>query len=146
VEPLESYLHTHIPLSAAMGVRVIDVNRRRVVLRAPLGPNINHQSTLFGGSAAAIATLAAWSWLWVRTAELPSRPRLVVRSSAIEYLAPVEGDFEAICEGTEDEEYARFLIGLERKGKARIDLRARLEWNGIVAADLRGVFVALREA
>ena len=50
---VERYLHRHIPLTAAMGVRVAAVTLQRAELRAPLAPNINHRETVFGGSAAA---------------------------------------------------------------------------------------------
>jgi thioesterase domain-containing protein len=57
---LERYLHEHIPLSHAMRVGVVTVDAGTVVLRAPLEPNINHRETVFGGSASALAILAAW--------------------------------------------------------------------------------------
>src|SRR5262245_21829556 len=58
---VERYLHQNIPLSAAMGVRVGSATPHRVELAAPLAPNINHQSTVFGGSASALAMLSAWT-------------------------------------------------------------------------------------
>ena len=60
---LEHYLYEHIPLSLAMQISVIDVRDDGVTLRAPLAPNINHTNTIFGGSASAVAILAAWSKL-----------------------------------------------------------------------------------
>lgn len=63
---LEHYLHDHIPLSKAMAVSVASVAPHEVVLRAPLAPNINHRDTVFGGSASAVAILAAWSLLNTR--------------------------------------------------------------------------------
>jgi thioesterase domain-containing protein len=58
---LEDYLHVHIPLSAAMQVAVVAVDASGVTLAAPLAPNINHRDTVFGGSASAVAILAAWA-------------------------------------------------------------------------------------
>jgi thioesterase domain-containing protein len=63
---LEQYLHEHIPLSQAMQVSVLDAKEDCVVLSAPLAPNINHTETIFGGSASAVAILAAWSLVHVR--------------------------------------------------------------------------------
>lgn len=60
---LEKYLHGHIPLSKAMEVAVVQVQPEGVILSAPLAPNINHRDTVFGGSASAVAILAAWSLL-----------------------------------------------------------------------------------
>jgi thioesterase domain-containing protein len=61
---LEEYLHGHIPLSRAMQVSVRELTDELVVLGAPLAPNMNHRSTVFGGSASALAILAAWSLLY----------------------------------------------------------------------------------
>ena len=54
---IEQYLHRYIPLAIAMGVRVKDATPARVELTAPLAPNVNHHDSVFGGSAAAVATL-----------------------------------------------------------------------------------------
>ena len=66
IKQLEQYLHDHIPLSRAMQVTVISLAQDRVILSAPLAPNINHRDTVFGGSASAVAILAAWSLLHTR--------------------------------------------------------------------------------
>jgi len=59
---LQDYLHEHIPISSAMGVRVVACDESGVRLTAPLYPNINHRATVFGGSASAVAILAAWTF------------------------------------------------------------------------------------
>lgn len=63
---LETYLHAHIPLSLAMRVSVEEASPQLVVLGAPLLPNTNHRGTVFGGSASALAILAAWALLHTR--------------------------------------------------------------------------------
>ena len=65
-QALQTYLHQHIPLSQAMDVTVVEASPHQVVLSAPLAPNINHRDTVFGGSASAVAILAAWSMLHLR--------------------------------------------------------------------------------
>ena len=56
---LQTYLHQHIPLFQAMQVTVVEASLQQVVLTAPVAPNINHRETVFGGSASAVAILAA---------------------------------------------------------------------------------------
>ncbi|SFK43726.1 thioesterase domain-containing protein, putative [Methylophaga sulfidovorans] len=58
-EQLQQYLYQHIPLSAAMQVSVDHVSDEKVILRAPLTPNINYHETVFGGSASTLAILSA---------------------------------------------------------------------------------------
>jgi thioesterase domain-containing protein len=94
-EELQSYLHNHIPLSAAMQVRVDAVSDDHVLLSAPLAPNINHRDTVFGGSASALAILSAWSLLHVRMRKSGVVARLVIQSNRMDYLKPVAGAFAA---------------------------------------------------
>ena len=58
---LQRYMYAQIPISRALGVKVIRSDGGGVLLAAPLTANLNHRQTFFGGSAAALATLAAWA-------------------------------------------------------------------------------------
>lgn len=142
VEELESYLHEHIPLSSAMGVSAVSVESESVVLRAPLAPNINHRDTLFGGSASAVAILAAWSLLHVRLLESGAESRLVIQRNTMEYDLPVTGDFTARSHLADPARWQAFLRMLTRKGRARIAAVALLEQDGRVVGRLLGEFVA----
>ena len=88
---LETYLHEHIPLSAAMQLAVEGLGEQGVTLSAPLAPNVNHRNSVFGGSLASLATLAGWSLVHVGLSEIGLPSRVVVMSSQIEYLAPAVG-------------------------------------------------------
>jgi thioesterase domain-containing protein len=138
---LETYLHDHIPLSRAMEVRVVSIATDRVVLGAPLLPNINHRETVFGGSAASIATLAAWSLLHVRLTQAGLPSRIVIQRSTMEYLLPIAGDFSASAALGQGAQWERFIRMLARKGIGRIELSAALTYNGAQAGVFRGEFV-----
>ena len=94
---LDNSLHEHIPLSKAMGVSVRSAFREAVTLAAPLAPNINHRETVFGGSASALAILAAWSLLYVRLQAEGMGRKIVIHSNTMEYTKPILGDFLAIA-------------------------------------------------
>src|SRR6185312_17421913 len=94
---VQRYLYQYIPLSAAMGVQVRTAGVGHVKLAAPLRPNVNHTETVFGGSAAALATLSAWTLLHLRIARAGLRARLVIQRSSMEYEQPIPGDFDAVC-------------------------------------------------
>jgi len=142
-EQLEQYLHDHIPLSAAMQVSVREVQPDRVVLAAPLKPNINHRATVFGGSASALATLAAWSLVHVCLDTAGMSARLVIQHNSVDYQRPLTDDFIAIATFKRPELWSRFLRGLVRRGRARIVMAASLEQGGRVAGHFEGTFVAL---
>ena len=140
---LEDYLHAHIPLSAAMQVAVVAVEASGVTLAAPLAPNINHRDTVFGGSASAVAILAAWSLLHTRMRAEGVAARLVIQSNAMEYLLPIAGDFTARSALAEPDQWPRFMRTFARMGRARLRVTAELQGDGHVAARLSGEFVAL---
>src|ERR1700761_2285453 len=140
---LEDYLHAHIPLSAAMQVAVVAVQAQGVTLRAPLAPNINHRDTVFGGSASAVAILAAWSLLHTRMRAEGVTARLVIQSNTMDYLAPIAGDFTARSALAEPAQWPRFLHTLARMRRARLRVTAQLECDGQLAGRLTGEFVAL---
>lgn len=141
---LDTYLHGNIPLSAAMHVRTVSISESEVVLAAPLAPNINHRQTLFGGSATAIAILAAWSFLHLRLAETGLPHRLVIQRQTMSYDAPVTGTVTAHGRLAPEADWDRAIELLKRRGKARIEATAELRFGAIVAGRMTGDFVVLR--
>lgn len=142
-ETLEKYVHEHIPLSKAMGVQVVAIGGGSVTLRAPLEPNINHRDTVFGGSASALAILAAWSLLHTRLVKEGMNTRLVIQRNTMEYTRPIPGEFAATATLPEQGEWDRFLRTLERRGRARLQVEAVVEGESGPAAKLTGEFVAM---
>ena len=140
---LERYLHEHIPLSRAMEVSVVAVEESSVVLKAPLAPNINHRETVFGGSASALAILAAWSLLHTRLLRADMASRLVIQRNTMEYESPIDGSFIARSSLENPEDWPQFIRMLARKGKARISVLSVLEHAEQRAGRLIGEFVAL---
>lgn len=141
---LEAYLHEHIPISHAMQVAVVELSPDSVVLAAPLAPNINHRETVFGGSASAVAILAAWSLLHTRLTRAEVSSRLVIQRSTMSYDLPISGAFTARAALADDSEWETFTRTLLKKRRARITVPSVLEHAGKAVGRLEGVFVALR--
>ena len=141
---LERYLHEHIPISGPLGVRVVAAGPGGIRLAAPLGSNLNHRQTVFGGSLSAVAILAAWSWLYLRLGGPAFAGRIVIQNHAVEYVAPAEGDFVAACAGPEADAWAGFERALERRRRARVTLDVDVHVGRTLVAQCRGRYVALR--
>lgn len=142
-QALEAYLHEHIPITRAMQVGVVAIDAARACLAAPLAPNINHRETVFGGSAAALATLAAWTLLHARLAAAGLPSRLVIQRNTMEFLAPIPADFTATARLADPASWPRFEQMLRRKGRARIATVATLECQGETVGEFAGEFVAV---
>ena len=141
---LEHYLHTYLPLTNAMQVSVLSVSANKLVLKAPLAPNINPHQTVFGGSLAAIGTLAAWCLVYNHLAQAGMKNNLVIRRSSLDYERSIAGDFTASAHFVNAEQWAAFIPNLLEKGKARIEVETLLEYNNAVGVRFKGEFVALK--
>jgi thioesterase domain-containing protein len=139
----EQYFHQQIPITRAMGVRVVAHDENQFIVEAPVALNFNHLRTAFGGSINAVATLAAYGLLWLGLRD--SAVHVVVAESSIRFLRPVRETIRAICLRPEHDEWAAFQIRFAEKGKAHITLRVNVMEAGQTAAEFEGIFVARRQ-
>ncbi|RMH62194.1 MAG: thioesterase [Calditrichaeota bacterium] len=142
-EEIEHYLYTHIPLSAAMRVRVEDATWEHIALTAPLEPNINHRQSAFGGSVSSLAMLTAWTLVYFRLRKLNRMARVVIHKNEMQFNKPITGPFIAETHALDEPTWELFDKTLQRHGIARIDVRVRIMFAGIEAARFTGSFVAL---
>jgi thioesterase domain-containing protein len=139
---IEELLHAKIPITRAMGVRVLEYDGRRLVVSAPLDANVNHLGTAFGGSLNAVAVLSGYGLLWLELRD--DECHIVIRDSSISYEHPVRGEIRATCSLPDAEVLAEFKRTFQQKGRARIVLDATIEERGVTAVRFRGTFVAMR--
>jgi thioesterase domain-containing protein len=140
---LEQFLHEHIPLSKAIGIEVQESNAERVILSAPLIPNLNHQSTVFGGSASAVAILSAWALLYVRLRQAGLQSRLVIQKNTMVYERPIADKFVASSSMEDPSAWKKFQEVFKRKRRARISVKVTIQCNGEKVGEMNGDFVAL---
>ena len=140
----EEFLHARIPLTRAMGLRVLANDNTGFSVAAPVALNSNHLDTAFGGSINAVATLAAYGLLWLELRDAAAE--VVIRDSSIRFLRPIRETISAICARPDPAEFAAFKVNLRAKGKARIALRVQVRENDALAAELQATFVALRKS
>ena len=138
---IERYFHEQIPMSAMMGIRVESREAGSFVLTALAEPNHNHLGTAFGGSLAAIATLAGYGLLWL---QFDGNAHIVIKSSALRYHHPVHGEIRATCRRPDEMVIAAFKARFDRKGKASIRLQVTVEEEDKVCVEFHGVYVAIR--
>ena len=141
-EDIETFLHGKIPLTKAMGVSVESYDDDRLVVTAPLDVNHNHLGTAFGGSLAAIATLAGYCLLWLELGD--KEAHIVIRSAKISYDRPVRGMIRACCGRPGEQALARFRKSYERTGKGRIKLAVTIGEDDNICVEFDGIYVAIR--
>lgn len=143
MQETEAFFHRLIPITRAMGIRVVAFDGQQLTIEAPLALNHNHLGTAFGGSLNAIATLAGYGWVWLEVQDPACH--VVVRDSAIKFRRPVRHDIRAICRRPEESMVSAFRDGYLQKGKGRMKLDVTIEDDGLVAVEFVGTFVATTE-
>lgn len=141
LDRLQTTLYDEIPLSVALGLRVVSYIDGCVTLDAPLAPNINHKDTVFAGSLNAVATLAGWSLLWLLLDEAALTGKIVIQDSTIEYRHPVAADFAARCCLPTPAQLQRFLLTLRKRQRARLLLDVEIVQHAAVAVRFSGRYV-----
>ncbi|NWA01867.1 YiiD C-terminal domain-containing protein [Pseudomonas gingeri] len=128
---LESILHHDIPLTREMGLKVGGWDAGQLRLQLPLEPNVNHKSTMFGGSLYCGAVLAGWGWLHLSLREAGIEDgHIVIQEGRISYPLPVTGDAEARCAAPEEKTWKKFLATYQRYGRARLTLETQVMNTG----------------
>ncbi|MDP9141358.1 MAG: thioesterase domain-containing protein [Pseudomonadota bacterium] len=136
------FLHRSIPLTIALGARVIELGDQHVRLTAPLEPNLNHHGTAFGGSLATLGILAGWVALHHGMERAGVKGSLVVRQTTLDYLRPVTG--ELVAESRLPEEtWLDFVAALRESRRARIEVCSALRDSAGDAVRARGSYIAL---
>ena len=144
---LESILHHDIPLTRDMGLKVLDWQARKLRLSLPLAANVNHKSTMFGGSLYCGAVLGGWGWLHLALREEGIEDgHIVIQEGQISYPLPVTRDATVVCEAPEEKVWKRFLATYRRYGRARLALQTRVMNTGSeeVAVQFEGQYVLHR--
>jgi thioesterase domain-containing protein len=95
--------------------------------------------TAFGGSINAVATLAAYGFVWLGLRD--RTVHVVVAESSIRFLRPVRETIRAICPRPDSIAWAAFQTQLAAKKKAHIILRVNVVEEGQVTAAFEGTFV-----
>lgn len=138
----EHFLHTQIPLTHAMEVRVESFDDDALIFTAPLAANHNHLGSAFGGSLAALAMIAGYSLLWL---ELDDRAvHIVISESQLRFRRPVTGTLRAVCRRPDSASLANFKNEFAAKGKARLQLDVAIETEGEIGVAFTGTYVAKR--
>jgi thioesterase domain-containing protein len=144
LDEITAYLHAHIPVTRSLGAAAVRWDGASLALAAPLAPNLNHRGTAFGGSMSALAILAGWGLVHLALRARGFEARLVIQRSAMEFAAPLEGDFTATAALPEADRWERFLATLARHRRARVVVSTSVASGGVVGGLHEGTYAAFR--
>jgi thioesterase domain-containing protein len=139
------FIRDEIPLARAMDLELLAHDDDRLVLHAPLAPNVNDKGCAFGGSLVSLMTLAGWGLVELALRRRNQDCDVFVGESTVRYLQPVWTDFQAEARLAPGADWAAFFDTLQARGKARIEVACQVPGaDGKPAATLAARFVAKR--
>ncbi|MEK2645847.1 YiiD C-terminal domain-containing protein [Bdellovibrio sp. BCCA] len=142
-EELIGILKNKIALYEHLGIEVVKIRSEEVRFRVSLEKNRNHKGTAFGGSLYASAVLAAYALVLAGLKErsIPTE-NIVIAKGEIQYLRPVDTDFEIVCRFPSQSHEEDFYRELTSTGRVRGSITSQiLGAGGSLKASLTGVFV-----
>ncbi|MGH8456716.1 MAG: YiiD C-terminal domain-containing protein [Stenotrophobium sp.] len=141
-DEITEYLHRNIPLTRALGVRVLRCETACAEISAPLAPNLNHRGTAFGGSLATLGIVSGWTLLHFALQREGIEARLVIQNSNCDFMEPAAGELTAVTR-MPAAEWDRFLAALRRGRRARICVKTEIMAVDRQVVTHEGTYVAL---
>lgn len=140
---LNDMVQADIPLARAAGIRLACGNDDTVVAHAPLASNGNPHGSAFGGSLYVTALVAGYAQTVLLVEQAGVDASVVVSRAQAEYHLPLHADIRASVAPIDAKIQNRFIKGLTRHGRARLDLTARVIDAKIPVFDLHLRFAAI---
>lgn len=138
------WLKTQIPLLEHLGIDQLEWDGQTLTVPTPLAPNVNDKGTGFGGSQAAIATVAGWCLTTLCLKERGLECDVVIADSHLQYLKPVASDFETCVTLPELSAADALAKRVEARGKGKLELVVEVLCKEQVCMRLEGVYVAIK--
>ena len=141
LETVRQKLKGQVPLVQHLGVDIVAYEPGRVVIEAPLEPNINTHGTAFGGSLYCIATMCGWSLVHLTLMDAGYEPNVWVTKGEVVYHAPVKGVIRAVVQAT-PQQCAELVEQYAEKARARLSLEVAIHQDEQLALTLNASFAA----
>ncbi len=138
------WLKPRIPLLEHLGIDRLSWDGQSLQIPTPLAPNVNDKGTGFGGSQAAIATVAGWCLTTLCLKERGLDCDVVIADSHLKYLKPVTADFVTRVSLPDPAQADALAARVSDRGKGKLELVVEVVCNGQLCMRLDGIYVAIK--
>ena len=127
LELLQQTLDREMPITVAMGIKVVSWKNEQLAVRMPLEANRNHQYSAFAGSLNALCTIVGWGTVFMFLQRESLNGNVVIRLGKIRYLRPVRSpEFLALGLPIAPKDCDYFFELYRSKGKSKLDLAVEI--------------------
>ena len=141
IDVVREKLREQVPLLKHIGITVSEYGDLRVVVEAPLEPNLNTHGTAFAGSLYCVGAMTGWSLVHLSLMDAGYEPSVVLAKAEVVYKKPVTHEIRAVTT-VEKATFDSFLKEFEANGKARLTADVSIFCDGQEAVYLSAQYVA----
>lgn len=141
IDIVRAKLREQVPLLKHIGITVSEYGDLRVVVEAPLEPNLNTHGTAFAGSLYCVGAMTGWSLAHLSLMDAGYEPSVVLAKAEVAYKKPVTHEIRAIT-SVSKVTFDAFLKDFEVNGKARLAADVSIFCEGQEAVYLTAEYVA----
>lgn len=124
---LTQKVHKEISLTKGLGFTIAQVSSVQSKVKVLLKPNLNHKMTAFGGSAHSAALVGGWALLNFYLPQKNISPdNLVGQDSSIQFLLPIDKNFEVKSFWSSSEDKNNFIKSLQTHRRGRVTLISKV--------------------
>lgn len=143
-QAFEHTLFQRIPQTKNLGIHIARIEENQLTVSGSHAINKNHLDIVFGGSIAAISITTAWSLVQHKVEQAGLEGSLVIKWQEIDYLLPLNTDFECVASFASADDWAQFVNTYREKGRARITVHANMLSGTKTTSRFQGMFVLYR--
>lgn len=142
LEKLEEKLHTQIPMTKLMNLKINNIDENYLYTTAPLDININDKGTAFGGSLSTITIISSWSLVELLVKKFAyEKSKIAIVTNNTEFKAPVTKDIFCKTYLPTIEEIETLKNKLKTKKSGSIKIKSQIIEDNKICVDFLGVYV-----
>ncbi len=147
LKAFQAKLYNNIPLVKQMQLAIQNICSNKITAFAPIAPNINDKSTVFGGSSAALMTICGWSLIKYQLESFQVDNDVVIHQSKVDWNQAQTDDLIITAKIKNDISWPDIITRLKRKNRAfRIKIQCEvLNQRQQICSQMLGSYAVLKK-
>ncbi len=147
LQAFQAAIYNNIPLVENMQLQLQTISSHRITATAPIAPNINDKSTVFGGSSAALMTICGWSLIKYQLESYQLANDVVIHQSKLRWNQAQTDDLIITATTESDINWTDLITTLKNKNRStKIKVNCEvLNQANQVCSQMQGSYVILKD-
>lgn len=147
IKELNRFLHTEIPATQFMQLKILEFKQKNLLSTAPIQPNINDKNTFFGGSSSSLMIICGWSLIKLLCKQSKVEADIVIVSNQARWNQPLKTDSKIKSELQSDWKPSSILDKLKQKKSTLVSVVSKLyDLDKLLCAEMKAKYFIIPKA